>query len=118
MKKINNAGFSPESLRLIGPALALQQVTATAAKIVPLPSTGRLVVIGTPADVARLMEIAPVASACGAWPDDGSICATECRHRAENPQASTADWAECERIANIGSAGQSAAGIFGRPDRR
>lgn len=59
MNQPNNTGFSLESLRLIGAALALQQTTRTAANIVPLPGTGRFVVIGTPAEVARLMEIAP-----------------------------------------------------------
>lgn len=59
MEQTNNTGFSPESLRLIGAALALQHVERTAASITPIPSTGRFVVIGTPAEVARLLEIGP-----------------------------------------------------------
>ena len=55
----NNTGFSPESLRLIGAALALQQATTTAASMTPIPSTGSFVMIGTPAEVARLLEVAP-----------------------------------------------------------
>jgi len=80
----NNTGFSPESLRLVGAALALQHASSTAASMTPIPSTGRFVVIGTPAEVARLLEVAP---SCGACAGDGSMCKTECRHQAENPPA-------------------------------
>lgn len=82
MNQTSNLRFSPESLRLIGAALALQQVNRTAASITPIPSTGRFVVIGTPAEVAQLLELAP---ACGACPGDGTVCVTECRHQIENP---------------------------------
>lgn len=65
MTQTNN-GFTPEALRLIGAALALQQATSTAANIVPLPGTGRFVAIGTAGEVARLLEVAPTPSAASA----------------------------------------------------
>lgn len=74
MSQANN-GFTPEALRLIGAALALRQVEGIAASITPLPGTGRFITIGTPAEVVRLLEIAPAA------PTDW----TECRRIAELP---------------------------------
>ena len=69
MDQTNN-GFSPEALRLIGAALALQQATSTAANIVPLPGTDRFVAIGTAGEVARLLEIAPARQVgCGGTGD-------------------------------------------------
>jgi len=44
---------------LIAAALGLQRCTKIAANIVPLPGTDRFIAIGTPAEVARLLEIAP-----------------------------------------------------------
>jgi hypothetical protein len=75
MNQSNNTGFSLESLRLIGAALALQRATATAANIVPLPGTGRFVVIGTPAEVEKLMEAAPIFQS-----DDDAVEVREIEH--------------------------------------
>jgi len=69
MTQTNNTGFSPESLRLIGAALALHHVEGISASITPIPSTGRFVAIGTPAEVARLLEIAPAS----AQPNDADL---------------------------------------------
>jgi len=63
MTQTNNTGFTQESLRLLGAALALQQATSTAANLIPIPNTGRFITIGTPAEVARLLEIAPAVPA-------------------------------------------------------
>lgn len=46
---------------LIAEALGLQHCTKTAANVVELPGTDRVIAIGTPAEVARLLEIAPAA---------------------------------------------------------
>jgi hypothetical protein len=43
-------------VRLIAAAVGLQECTKTAANIVPLPGTGRFVVIGAPADVWQLLR--------------------------------------------------------------
>jgi hypothetical protein len=48
-------------LTLIANAAALQHCTGTAANVIPLPGTDRFITIGTAAEVARLLEIAPVA---------------------------------------------------------
>lgn len=72
----NKTGFSTESLRLIGAALALQQATRTAANIVPLPGTA-LVVIGTPAEVARLLDLGPAFANDGRKPDWSTYAAAE-----------------------------------------
>jgi len=63
-----NINFTPETLRLLGAALALQQHTSTAANLIPIPNTGRFIAIGTPAEVARLLEIAPAPDSIGLGP--------------------------------------------------
>lgn len=59
MNHISKTGFTLHDLRLIGAALAMHQVERVEASITPLPGTGRFIVVGTPAEVARLLEIAP-----------------------------------------------------------
>jgi hypothetical protein len=46
-------------IRLIAAAIGHQQCTKTAASVVPLPGTERVIAIGTPAHVALALEIAP-----------------------------------------------------------
>jgi hypothetical protein len=72
-----NTVFTPEALRLIGAALALHQVERTAASITSIPSTGRFVVIGTPAEVARLMEVGSAFANKGGEPDWKAYAAAE-----------------------------------------
>jgi hypothetical protein len=50
-------------LQLIAAACALQHATGTAANLIPLPGGDRVIAIGTPSEVARLIEIAPGAAA-------------------------------------------------------
>lgn len=46
-------------LRLLAAALELQHYTSTAANLVRIPGGERVIVVGTPAQVARLLEAAP-----------------------------------------------------------
>lgn len=70
MTQVNSTSFTFESLRLLGAALTLQHVTSTAANIVPIPGTDRVIAIGTPAQVRALLAddvaAAPVAPAADA----------------------------------------------------
>jgi hypothetical protein len=47
-------------LRLLAAALELQHYTSTAANLVRIPDGDRVIVVGTPAQVARLLEIGNV----------------------------------------------------------
>jgi len=49
-------------LRLIAAAVGLQQCARTETNLIPLPGGERIVAIGTPAEVARLLEIAPASA--------------------------------------------------------
>lgn len=49
-------------VRVLAAALVLQQCTKTACNIVPIPGKGQIIAIGTKADVARLLELAPAAA--------------------------------------------------------
>lgn len=108
MYQTNNS-FSLESLRLIGAALALQQATAIPANIVPLPGTGRFVVIGTPAEVARLMEIGVAFTSDGREPEWAAYAA------AEAAPALPADWPECERLADVPAVDEALRGFSEDP---
>ena len=139
-----HTGFSPQSLRLIGAALALQHVTATAASMTPLPSTGRFVVIGTPAEVARLLENAPgsaqssespehltmrlgrVAKAAGVttydhWSHEQmaegavTILGDIARVLEKGASAAPADWSECERLADVPAVDEALRGFSDDP---
>lgn len=55
-------------LRLLAAALELQHYTSTAANVVPIPGGERVIAIGTPAQVARLLEIAPAVATEGELP--------------------------------------------------
>lgn len=55
-------------LSLLAAALELQHYTNTAATMVPIPGGERVIVVGTPAQVARLLEIAPATVDAGELP--------------------------------------------------
>ena len=48
-------------LRLLAAALELQHYTSTAANVVRIPGGNRMIAIGTPAEVAALVGLAPMA---------------------------------------------------------
>jgi hypothetical protein len=50
-------------LRLLAAALELQHYTSTAANVEPIPGGDRVIVVGTPAEVRGLLELAPMGEA-------------------------------------------------------
>lgn len=58
-------------LRLLAAALELQHFTSTAANIVPIPGTDRVIAIGTPAQVRALLGAAPACASELAFANDG-----------------------------------------------
>jgi hypothetical protein len=64
MKSINDLTHGRITVRLIADAVELQQHTRQPAHLVAVPGTGRVIAIGTPAEVAQLLAIAPAASGC------------------------------------------------------
>ena len=56
---MNNTGFSPETLHLIGASLAVHKVERIDASITPLPGTGRVIVVGTRDEIERPLEVVP-----------------------------------------------------------
>jgi hypothetical protein len=69
MNHISNDINDPITLRLIATALELHQAQGIAASITPLPGIGKYITIGTPAEVARLLELGPAFANGGAEPD-------------------------------------------------
>lgn len=59
MNHISNDINSPTTLQLIAAAIQHMKAESVAASITPLPGIGKYVTVGTPAEVARLLEIAP-----------------------------------------------------------
>jgi hypothetical protein len=60
MEKTNDTLCEHTKIRLIAAAIGHQQCTKTAANVIPIPGTERFIAIGTAAEVARLLEIAPL----------------------------------------------------------
>lgn len=86
MNHVSKTGFTFHDLRLIGAALAVHKVEQVAASITPMPGTGRFIVVGTPAEIERLLEVAPkatvdqVAHAVCTLPPPGWYCTRERGH--------------------------------------
>jgi hypothetical protein len=55
MDKNTDILHEAKRLRLLAAALELQHLTGTASNVVPIPNTGRSIVIGTPAEVVELL---------------------------------------------------------------
>jgi len=62
MNESTNIRLEAKRLRLLAAALELQHYTSTAANVVLIPGGDQVIAIGTPAEVARLLEIAPADS--------------------------------------------------------
>jgi len=59
MDKNTDILHEAKRLRLLAAALELQHYTSTAANLVPIPGGERVIAIGTPAEVAALLQIGP-----------------------------------------------------------
>jgi hypothetical protein len=57
----NDIPHEVRRLRLLAAALELQHYTRTEANVLPIPGGDRVIAIGTPAQVAGLVGLAPVA---------------------------------------------------------
>lgn len=56
-------------MRLIADAVELQHYSSAAANLVRIPGTDRVIAIGTPADIALLLDLGPGFSNNSAEPD-------------------------------------------------
>jgi hypothetical protein len=59
MNKNTDILHEAKRLRLLAAALELQHYTSTAANLVRIPGGDRVIVVGTPSQVVRLLEAAP-----------------------------------------------------------
>jgi len=57
MDKPDDLLHEAKKLRLLAAALELQHYTSAAANLMPVPGGDRVIVVGTPAEVARLLEV-------------------------------------------------------------
>jgi hypothetical protein len=72
MNEINDLTHGRITVRLIADAIELQHHTRQPAHLVAVPGTGRVIAIGTPAEVAQLLAMAPAQLAVG------DLIAVEC----------------------------------------
>jgi hypothetical protein len=91
MEKNTDILHEAKRLRLLAAALELQHYTSTAANVVPIPGGDHVIVIGTPAEVAQLLDIAPLPAELPAVLFDGHAVYHEVMANDPNAPRPTAD---------------------------